>query len=193
MDFVEDILEGLQVPRPAIDAFSWARSKRFEKFWGPDSPICQDAFVTSWNVRYVGLLWMNPPFSQLGEVVQKIKSYQAHRVIGVPHWREQEWFKSLQSVSLRCMWFKIGDEVFELVGEKFKVPPIKWEVLAFYSCGRPRVCEIAISYAQGWVSFPQKKSKTEGRKVRRLKLEKFRKDTNPSNDAPLAVQVGIEE
>ena len=54
---------------PDVDGFSLADSAKCQHWWGPGSPFGEDAFQHSWK----GLtLWLNPPFSRLDEVLDKI-------------------------------------------------------------------------------------------------------------------------
>ena len=184
MHLVQEILDTLQVPVPTCDAFSLAKSRRFEKFWGPDSPWVQDAFSTSWNVKDAGFLWINPPFSKLSLVVHKIKQDHAHWVLVAPCWEQEDWYRQLETVTVKMTYFRIGEEVFELVGEDYKVPPVKWAVIAAQVCGRPKVCS---NHPRSDVSD---KSKSSMRMSRRKRWQILRVQEGvyvanpPSNGAP---------
>ena len=65
---VKEILGKLKCGRPDRDAFADSHNSRFAKWWGPggDAP---DAFTQNW--WEAGLLWCNPPYSRLAEVIRK--------------------------------------------------------------------------------------------------------------------------
>ena len=60
---------------------------------------------------------MNPPFSLLSKVVQRIKSDHAHGIIIVPDWGYTKWYKELLPFWKRDVLFEKGCKVFELGGK----------------------------------------------------------------------------
>ncbi len=71
---VRDILEKLQSGKPSIDAFAMEGNQRFERFWGVGGEET-NAWDRDWGME--PLVWMNPPFSTIGAVVDKIRWDQA--------------------------------------------------------------------------------------------------------------------
>ena len=122
------ILSQLGVSEPAVDAFGEAALHLCQIWWGPEGEK-EDAFqVTDWSEH--GLLWCNPPFSRLQEVVCKILRDKARVVLIVPHWPNRSWFKKLRPFVLRKVWIKRGTKLFETtVGD---LPGIPWSVLAMH-------------------------------------------------------------
>ena len=66
--FMHKILQFWQV-QPEVDGFACKNSARFPRFWGPDSDEEKDAFQQFWGDKF---LWLNPPFSMLKRVVEKL-------------------------------------------------------------------------------------------------------------------------
>ena len=62
---VQEVLKTTRL-RPQVDAFILRATRQCPRWWGPDSEECQDAFGERWNQC---LLWCNPPYSRMGEVV----------------------------------------------------------------------------------------------------------------------------
>ena len=77
------ILEALGSPPPVGDAFARPHNALFRQRWGVEA----DAFVHSWRPSLLGPLWLNPPFSQLSAVEQKIRREGAYVVLICPGWR----------------------------------------------------------------------------------------------------------
>ena len=88
----------------------------------------RDAFdVQDWGSH--GLLWRNPPFSQLGEVVIKLIRDRDRAVLIVPYWPDQKWYHEAQPFIVRCMKFPRGTRVFDTrVG---KIPGVRWRTCAW--------------------------------------------------------------
>jgi len=60
-----EVVDSMGVGEPIIDSFATPSNTLCEKFWDLQS----DALSQSWTRQ--GLLWMNPPFSLLDNVVTK--------------------------------------------------------------------------------------------------------------------------
>lgn len=170
--YVREIIARLAVPEPTVDAFSLARSRRFCRFWGPDSDIVQDAFAVHWHYRAHELIWMNPPYSRLAQVVWKIKQDHCHCVIVVPKWDQEDWYQDLLKILVRCVIYPAGTSLFELCGEHVHVPPTRWAVVAAFVCGRPAQCF-------HWGPSPGMSSRSQLRRKRRQKLQECRAKTSP--------------
>ena len=57
-----------------VDAFASAKNKRFPRHW-------EDAFQEGWSSE---ILWANPPFSRMPEVIDKIRLERAKGILIVP-------------------------------------------------------------------------------------------------------------
>eukprot|EP00667_Euglena_gracilis_P031350 EG_transcript_45239 len=101
---VKLICQKLEVT-PDVDAFSKLATRRFPRFWGPDSPEIEDAFRRSWSDD---VIWANPPFSRLKDVVWKWQEDQAHGIIIAPKWPTAIWFEDLMSMVIRGLVFPGG-------------------------------------------------------------------------------------
>ena len=136
---------------PTVDAFADEGNKRLRIWWGPGSPFGTDAFEQSWGAHF---LWMNPPYSRLPEVVDKIKSDQAHGVLVVPNWRQRRWYKRAESIRLADLWFPTGTKVFELKGKACK--GTLWPTRAILVCGHEPKCS-AGGYASTTIERDRRK------------------------------------
>jgi hypothetical protein len=61
-----------------------------------------DAFAYSWELLMShenGLLWANPPFKILGQVVKKIGQDKCRVAICTPEWRDEEWWQELEKMT----------------------------------------------------------------------------------------------
>ena len=65
---VRDVLMRLQV-QPVLDAFADEDTHVLPVWWG-DGGAVRDAFGVDWGK--MGVLWMDPPYSRLPEVVTKL-------------------------------------------------------------------------------------------------------------------------
>ncbi len=59
-----------------------------------------DSFSQDWGKLP---LWMNPPFSRLGEVVDKVRRDEAHCIMVVPDWGWAQWHKQLMLMTQRSL------------------------------------------------------------------------------------------
>ena len=128
---VNDIKMRLKV-QPQVDGFAEESNHRFEEWWGPGSRSeVEDAFKTSWAGGR--LLWLNPPFSVLDQVVKKVRDDAAKVVLICPDWRTRWFWKALQKHVVRRHYYPAGTWVFELPAKT--VPAVKWGVWAYYLDG----------------------------------------------------------
>ena len=93
-DLVEEIVKKFGGNVPTVDAFASKENRRFQKFW--DTQI--NAFRQDWGRER--LLWMNPPFETLEEVVNKIIADKALAIIVVPEWPRRRWWHRLQQLKM---------------------------------------------------------------------------------------------
>lgn len=89
---------------PAVDAFATANNARLPQFW----TVADDAFAQDWSSVP---LWMNPPFSRLTSVLDKIIRDESYGILVVPVWTRFDWFTLLGRIAIN--WWDIPpDEPF---------------------------------------------------------------------------------
>ena len=115
---------------PEVDCFATQANKRFDRWWGEDSPEAQDAFAQNWAGP---MLWMNPPFSRIGEVVQKIAEDGAHAVLVVPDWPRRTWHKKAMRMAMVSLRYPVGNHIFEMPGARKR--PTPWPLRVLLICG----------------------------------------------------------
>ena len=71
----------------SIDAFASENNSHLERFWTKKA----DVFSKNWGKE--PRLWINPPFSMINEVIQKIKEDGATATLITPNWDNAKWFK----------------------------------------------------------------------------------------------------
>jgi hypothetical protein len=175
MHYVEEIVSRLGCQTPCLDAFSLAESKRFERWWGPDSEEVQDAFSVKWTHSSCGMLWANPPFSEIQRVVHKLKVDHGHAILVVPKWETAAWWLPLQDLVIRMIEYPAKTKLFELVGMDCYVPSTRWPVQVSMVCGRPEQCFKMARDFYLW-EFPSTK-----RRRRKKALRKFQANDNQAN------------
>ena len=124
-----------QFGQPTIDMFASRLNYQIEPYcaWQPD-PFAQtiDSFTLHWG-NYE-LIYVFPPFSIIGRVLQKITSDKATAVIIVPHWPTQPWFSRL-----RCMLLEppriihVTERTLHLPHDRSKVHPMS-NRLCLWAC-----------------------------------------------------------
>jgi len=94
----------------------------------------QDAMAQSW----AGVnLWLNPPFSLLEEVVDKVETDQDHGLLVMPDWPQRRWHKKAMSMSRGDLRFPRYTKLFELPHKACK--GTLWPSRVVNICGhRPR-------------------------------------------------------
>ena len=84
--------------KPVIDLFASKTNKKCDSYvsWKADpDAIAVDAFSISWN--FDTLVYMFPPFSLIGKVLQKVETDCSRNIIIVyPEWTAQTWYPQLQ-------------------------------------------------------------------------------------------------
>ena len=76
----------------------------------------------------VGLLWMNPPYSEIPKVVDKIRPDKAKVIAVLPDWPTEKWFQEVWTMVKKYHHYPIGTDFFELQGKSYKLR--KWGVWA---------------------------------------------------------------
>ena len=82
---------------PDIDLFATYANRKVDKFvsWKPDPcSVNVDAFSLDWND--FTSIYIFPPFSLLGRVLAKLRTYRGAALIVYPNWKGQFWYPSLQ-------------------------------------------------------------------------------------------------
>jgi hypothetical protein len=81
---------------PTVDAFAGTGNNQLPKYWCKQT----DAFKQDWSSE---ILWMNPPFSQMDRVIQKILEEEAQGILIIPYWPRFLWFTVLESIAVKWM------------------------------------------------------------------------------------------
>jgi hypothetical protein len=133
--YICDIIRRFKV-HPEIDVFSSRKTRRCVCWWGPGSREWQDAFQAPWTK---GVLWMNPPYSRLPQVVEKCKKDGAHAILCVPHRPNQKWYQLASAMAVQKVVYPEGTRFFERNREVCRGTP--WPVVAFLLCGHEPRCQ----------------------------------------------------
>ena len=120
---------------PTVDAFASNLNHRFPRFWTKED----NAFEKDWGKE--GLLWINPPFEVMEQVVAKIKDDGARAIIIAPNWPHLRWFKELQKLMVGQYLFGEKEKIFIRNGaEEMRKP--RWRVWAYLVDGNYAPMEI---------------------------------------------------
>ena len=68
---------------PSVDGFANPQLHLLDRWWGPGSSI-PNSLEVPWGEE--PLLWLNPPFSLLPQVIHKLKKDRARAIVVFPHW-----------------------------------------------------------------------------------------------------------
>ena len=101
----------------SVDAFASEDNKKCHTWWGEGSPYGTDALKQSWKGHF---LWLNPPFSRLGEVVGKLKEDGAHGILVLPDWKRRVWHKRAWALKLADLRFPTGTNISNWAGSHAK-------------------------------------------------------------------------
>ena len=115
----------LDVEHPQIDAFASPKNARCSLFWDRKN----SAFTRSWKAQ--GLLWINPPFTRLEEVVNKVEKDQATCLFLCPNWPTAPWWEKLQGMAQKMFYYPRGTLLFENEDGQTQAPT-HWGVWIFY-------------------------------------------------------------
>jgi hypothetical protein len=174
--YVNDIVMRMGAGKPLIDCFATSSNKRFPHHWGPGG-IATNAFEEQWTFDMVGLVWMNPPYSEIPKVVDKIRRDKAKVIAVLPDWPTEKWFQEVWSMVKKYHHYPIGTDFFELQGKSYKLR--KWGVWAML------IDNSESSKTRRRTSPPKKSQETSSRKriERRRKLEgKFSEEQWPRQE-----------
>ena len=98
-DVLRDRIVAWSGLQPTVDAFASEKNKRFPRHW-------ENAFQEDWSSE---ILWANPPFSMLPDVIDKICLEQARGILVVPEWPSQAWYHVLGAIALG--WWEIPHDL----------------------------------------------------------------------------------
>ena len=124
---VDEILKIFQV-EPTVDTFADEGHHVLPRWWGSNGEKA-DAWNETWNFSVQGYLWMNPPFDDLGRVVDKLVQDQAKAILVCPHWPRDKWWKRVQDLVVGEIWYPKGTKLFLRNGEPMR--GTKWGVHAY--------------------------------------------------------------
>jgi len=150
---IAKVLQLMKV-RPKIDCFATSRNRRFERWWGEGSPECQDAFTTSWSFVVRGLLWANPPYSVMAEVICKMQAEGAHMLLVAPQWDTKAWYHQMEGMAVMKVVCTEGSTVFMRDGVQCQ--GVRWPVVFALCCGHHPRCDL-IKVQNGCLSRRQKR------------------------------------
>ena len=128
-EYVKDILQRTGL-HPQADAFASRLDHRFAEWWGPGSSINTDAFTCNWGGQ---LLWMNPPYTQLYQVVEKISAEGAHCILVVPKWPQRKWYQAAQRIAAESFEYPANIKLFQHPHKRNR--PSLWPVTVLFSVG----------------------------------------------------------
>ena len=87
---------------------------------------------------------MNPPFSALEKVIEKVINDGAHAILVMPEWCHRKFHKAALAIRLADVLLPRGTKLFSLNGKLFR--GTLWRTRLLLMCGhnprRPRVCEV---------------------------------------------------
>ena len=135
---MRDIANRLKFKTIDIDCFGDIQMNQASVWWGPQSPVgVYDAFLTSWGKEhYDKVLWFNPPFSRMGEVVAKFLNDRAVGAMMVPYRIEEKgpapWLLDIMPFAKRRYKYQKGRHVFEDTG------PLPWTLCVMWVDSRVR-------------------------------------------------------
>ena len=132
---VSRVLKFFDVGTPDNDAFASRSNRRFPKFWTKE----QDAFSKSWKDKF---LWINPPFNQITQVIDKLLSEKAYAILIVPKWTWSIWWKYLMEHSTDHLMIARVHGMFLHQG-KYVMQKPRWDAQAFY-----------IDFSESWERTP---------------------------------------
>ena len=104
--------------------------------------VLEDAFQGSWSGR---LLWMNPPYSRLLDVVHKCQRERTHAILVVPCWPRRKWFRTADTMAVKKIVYPRGTRFFEREGVPCRGAP--WPICVFLLCGHD-ACALGLAQAR---------------------------------------------
>ena len=100
---------------PTVDALASKQNMRLPNYWTAH----HDAFQKCWKWD---ILWMNPPFSKLNQVLEKILRDEAQGILLIPVWPSRVWFHALSRLAVKW-WDLPRDQPIFMSEAKRILPP----------------------------------------------------------------------
>ena len=95
--------------------FTTSRNRALERFasWGPD-PEAEliDSFLADWGE--FSSVYIFPPINLIGRVIQKIIMERAKRILVVPDWKAQMWYRHLMRIQVDAIDFICNEDTVYL-------------------------------------------------------------------------------
>ncbi len=130
---------------PEVDAFARKGNRKCPRWYGTGSPEGNDSFKRSWGRDRI---WMNPPFSRMSEVVDRIRTEEMHGMVVVPDWEWSRWHKRLMQMTQRSLVIPKGTRFFELPDRD--VRGVLWDVRICLVCGHGPKCVVTGPRCEVW-------------------------------------------
>ena len=131
---ISDILMRLHAPNPTVDAFADEQSSKCVRFWGPGGEA-ESGWSKSWSYDRVGVIWANPAFSDLVDVVKKIKQDKAQVILVAPDWKDYDYYDDLWPMVQAYHYYPREADIFECSKQQMSHRRQQWGVWALYLNG----------------------------------------------------------
>ena len=132
---VQEVWQKWKMNKKLIDAFANKYNNQFSDWWGLE----KNAWAQDW--KYPPLLWVNPPFPVLMDVMDKIREDGAHVVAVLPGWYNKKWYIKAKQMQVDEIVYGSGTKVFELYGRPSA--SARWNVHIMLLCGHVARCSRA--------------------------------------------------
>ena len=83
---------------------------------------------------------MNPPFSIMARVIEKLKADAGHAILTMPAWHDQQWYKDAQELIKFKIIYPRGSNVFRDVNHN--VLATMWDTEVCLICGHSPQCTV---------------------------------------------------
>ena len=123
-------LEQLGIPKGsvALDLFATRQNATHPLYITKE----MDAFTYSWD-QLTGhssqVLWANPPFSKLPQVVTKVALEPCRMVLVTPEWRKEPWWTTLDKLTVARVIIPAGDAIYSGEGCTTPLPGPVWRTV----------------------------------------------------------------
>ncbi len=87
-EWVRRLIAAVRCPTPTADAFADTVNHRFPRWWGEGGEH-SNALTRQWGEE--PMIWCNPPFQLLPQVVEKAIKERANVLLICPNWRRRKW------------------------------------------------------------------------------------------------------
>jgi hypothetical protein len=125
----------------SVERFATANNTHLARFNSEfNSPGSEgvDAMAISWEHENN---FINPPWSLLDKVAQKLREEGAQATVVAPYWVNETWFRELQDLASEITVWSAASDLFlpGWRGSSEVVGPPSWDVAIFRVPGRPRM------------------------------------------------------